>query len=436
MPRSKENIKRINPDPQNVVAAAERVLSKELSLRQAAIQYKVSRSTLCRHLKKHNKDCVGPFIYSASNAVKQVFTRAQETELVRYLKQSASMHYGLSTIESRKLAYNYASVNNITHPDSWGENKMAGVDWLKYFLKRNGDISLRKPQATSIARSTAFNKYNVNLFFDKLEDVMRRFEFPPQNIFNMDETGVSTVHNPVRILAPKGTKQIGSITSAERGTNITLISAINAIGNSIPPVFIFPRVHFKNHMLKGAPTGSVGTAKPSGWSSSDIFMVFLRHLVQHSHATDTNKILLVLDNHESHISVESLNYAKEMGIVMLTLPPHTSHKLQPLDRTVFGPFKKYYNTACNEWLFSNTAKPMTIYDVAECVGKAYPRAFTSQNIQSGFEVAGIYPLNRNIFGEHEYLSSYVTDRPLMESSCIDSSTPPQSHVGEPSIADA
>lgn len=52
---------------------------------------------------------------------------------------------------------------------------------------------------------------------------------------------------------------------------------------------------------------------------------------------------------------------------------------------------------------------MTINDLAECAGKAYPRAFTQKNIQSGFSVSGIFPFNQNVF-----LSSYVTDRPVAE----------------------
>lgn len=76
----------------------------------------------------------------------------------------------------------------------------------------------------------------------------------------------------------------------------------------------------------------------------------------------------------------------------------------------FWASKKYYNTACSEWLLLNSGKPLTIYDVAECVGKAYRKAFFLENIQSEFRVSGIYPLNRNVFGDHEFLSSYVTDR--------------------------
>lgn len=107
---------------------------------------------------------------------------------------------------------------------------------------------------------------------------------------------------------------------------------MNALGNSVPPLLIFPRVHFKEHMLKGAPAGSVGVANLSGWTNCNIFMQYLRHFKKHSYCDESNKILLILGNHDSHISVECLNFAKENGIVLLTLPP-------PLDRSIFGPLK-------------------------------------------------------------------------------------------------
>ena len=55
---------------------------------------------------------------------------------------------------------------------------------------------------------------------------------------------------------------------------------------------------------------------------------------------------------------------------------------------------------------------MSIYDIPDMVGRGFPRAFTSLNIQSGFKVAGIYPLDRDIFTDAEFLPSDVTDRPI------------------------
>jgi len=55
---------------------------------------------------------------------------------------------------------------------------------------------------------------------------------------------------------------------------------------------------------------------------------------------------------------------------------------------------------------------MTIYDVAGRVGHEFPLAMTPTNILAGFRVSGTYPFNRDIFTDDEFLSTYVTDRPI------------------------
>lgn len=95
---------------------------------------------------------------------------------------------------------------------------------------------------------------------------------------------------------------------------------------------------------------------------------------------------------------------------MLTIPPHTSHKLQPLDRGVFGPFKSYYNTFCQNWSTTHPAKPITVYEVGYLVGQAYPLAFTPKNILSGFSVSGLWPINSETFNDSEYAGSLIAER--------------------------
>ena len=155
----------------------------------------------------------------------------------------------------------------------------------------------------------------------------------------MDETGVTTVLKPDRIIVRRGKKQIGAITSVERGTLFTVVGTISASGSSIPPYFIFPRVKFQRHFLNGAPPGSKGDANPSGWMTEEHFLNFLKHFVEHVRCTHEKSCLLLLDNHESHKCIKGLDFAKENGIVMLSFPPHCTHRLQPLDRSIYGPFK-------------------------------------------------------------------------------------------------
>lgn len=64
-------------------------------------------------------------------------------------------------------------------------------------------------------------------------------------IFNTDETGCSTVTNPPKVIAERGSIQIGQVTSAERGTLITTLFFVNTSGFSLPPVLVFPRVNYK-----------------------------------------------------------------------------------------------------------------------------------------------------------------------------------------------
>ena len=139
-------------------------------------------------------------------------------------------------------------------PDPWVINGMAGADWRTAFLKRNSTISLRSPEATSLSRATSFNKVNVANFFNKLESVYAREQFTPDRIWNIDETGCTTVQKPTKIVAATGIKQVGAIVSAERGQLVTVCCAVSATGNSVPPMFVFPRVNYRDHFVNGAPT--------------------------------------------------------------------------------------------------------------------------------------------------------------------------------------
>ena len=86
----------------------------------------------------------------------------------------------------------------------------------------------------------------------------------------------------------------------------------------------------------------------------------MKHIVKHTRCSVQQPILLTLDNHESHISIAVLDFAKQNGIVMLSFPPHCSHKLQPLDRSVFGPLKKFVAVAQDAWMKNHPGQSMTI----------------------------------------------------------------------------
>ncbi|KAM3594316.1 uncharacterized protein V6R79_005668 [Siganus canaliculatus] len=180
-------------------------------------------------------------------------------------------------------------------------------------------------------------------------------------------------------------------------------------GNNLPPLFIFPRAKYQPFMVNGGPPGCIGTANKSGWMQEEDFLVFLQHFLRHTRATPEAKVILLLDNHASHLSIRGIDFCRENGVVLLSFPPHTSHKLQPLDRSVYGPLKIRVNAAIDAWMKRNPGRTLGIYDLPAIVATTLPHAATPANIIAGFRCTGIYPFNRMIFSDQDFSPCAVTD---------------------------
>lgn len=77
-------------------------------------------------------------------------------------------------------------------------NFQAGEQWLVDFLKRNPELSLRTQKPNNIARVRGFNKPIVKIFFDKYSSVSEKYKLTPDRLYNIDETGISSVQTSPR----------------------------------------------------------------------------------------------------------------------------------------------------------------------------------------------------------------------------------------------
>jgi hypothetical protein len=229
------------------------------------------------------------------------------------------MYHGLTPQQFRKVAFEFDEKLNVHH--RFNTSRVAGKDWLEGFLKRNRSISVRKPEATSMSRIKGFNKTEVKTFFENLENLMEKFKFTPNNIYNMDETGITTVQDTNKILAAKGQKRIGAVTSGERGQTTTVICAFNAAGTYVPPVFIYARQRMTPLLEGNGPPGSLYKCSKNGWINEELFIQWLQHFKKYANPSETEPVLLILDNHGSHITLEAYDFCKENFITMLSLPP-------------------------------------------------------------------------------------------------------------------
>lgn len=414
-------------------AALNAIVEDGRKIREVARSFEISEATLRRKLKIKNRT---KEVKSESLGRAPVFSPAQEKDIVDHVLKLANLFFGITTIELRTMVFTYAEQNNIKH--NFNKNKqMAGKDWYQNFIKRNPQISLRKPEATSLNRITAFNKREVDRYFENLRLVQDKYRFLPDRIYNVDETGISTVpKESAKRLGPKGVKQFGIISSWERGKNITVIIAFSASGNYIPPLFVFPRKRMSPQLEKNGPSAAIYTCTDNGWSNEILFSLWLKHFQKRVLCSPENPVLLILDNHSSHISLEIYNYCKENGIIMVSIPPHTSHRLQPLDVTFFAALKNAYSRHCNSFLkskirnseYENKISP---YDVAEVFKLAYDQVANIEKAVSGFQVCGIFPLNSDKFTEDDFapannMNRFSLDRDVsFEPPLIDQPTSPR-----------
>ncbi|KAF2889522.1 hypothetical protein ILUMI_16651 [Ignelater luminosus] len=173
--------------------------------------------------------------------------------------------------------------------------------------------------------------------------------------------GFTTIQTPKRVIAQKGCKQVSSVTTAERGQLVTVCNIICARSHALPPAM-------RDLFYEGNP--------------------------------------------KSHIFLDVINLARENGVTIVTMPPHCSHLLQPLDVAVYGPLKKHYNTAMDQLMKDHTGTPMSIYDISGCFGVAFGRTTTPTHILASLRRTGIVHFDRHVFTDTDFLPSSVTDRPM------------------------
>ena len=93
--------------------------------------------------------------------------------------------------------------------------------------------------------------------------------------------------------------------------------------------------------------------------------------------------MLILDSHVTHTkNLAAADMVREAGVVMVSLPPHTTHRFQPLDWAFFG------DDALRMWMRDHVGRPVTIWQFADILNVAYIKAASVQNVVSGLEVCG------------------------------------------------
>ena len=151
-------------------------------------------------------------------------------------------------------------------------------------------------------------------------------------MFNMDETGVQLTTRSTEVIAEKGSKRVPQMSSGEKGETVSVVACCSATGVFLPPLVIFKGIRRKEELGDGLPPGSEFCMTDTGYAQSQTFQLFMKFFCKHK---PPSKTLLIKDSHRSHVDSEAFAIAEKENVVILLLPAHTSHELQPLDKALF-----------------------------------------------------------------------------------------------------
>jgi hypothetical protein len=271
-----------------------------------------------------------------------------------------------------------------------------GKRWAINFINRQPELKSRYQRRYDYQRALCEDPTIIRNWFRLVENIIAKYGIRSDDIWNFDETGF--------MMGMISTGKV--VTSAERrgrpksvqpGSRewVTVIEAISAEGQSIPPFIIVKGKKHLRSWYEGSslPVDWAIALSENGWTNNKLGLDWLKHFNEHTTNRSTGPYrLLILDGHESHQSTDFRAYYKEKNTIPLYMPPHSSHLLQPLNIGCFGPLKKAYGREI-ERLMRRSRTHITKTQFFPAFYTAHKATIIERNIRGGFRGARLTPFN-------------------------------------------
>lgn len=89
-----------------------------------------------------------------------------------------------------------------------------------------------------------------------------------------------------------------------------------------------------------------------------------------------------------------IDWCDKHHVLLAIYPPHSTHRLQPLDVSLFSPLATFYTQQLEEFIQGTySLLGLRKRDFFGLFWPAYIKAFTAANIASGWLNTGLYPFN-------------------------------------------
>jgi len=270
-----------------------------------------------------------------------------------------------------------------------------GKRWVGNFLKCHPELTAK--YGTLLDRQQAYASYLPTLqdYFRKLKQLVCKYKFKTENIFNIDEKGFiisrssrakvvcRAGHQPPRVIQD-GTQEM-----------LTVVECCCTAQYMLPSFVIFKgTTQYMGWYSETSNPDTMFACSPNRCTDDKLGLKWLYHF---DHCTKNRKggsdtQLLILDSNRSHLTLKFIQYSINNNIQLLCFPACATYLLQSLDVGLLAPLQKYYGKAVDDYI-RNTRTGILKGIFWRFYSAACRQAYTKKNIASTFRTTGICPFN-------------------------------------------
>ena len=306
---------------------------------------------------------------------------------VRHLRSNLAL---LSAI----FIFCICSVGDTLQPKRRGPKPLVDESVLVEWLERERQQG-RLPTRDNII-SEASRMYNDNVRTDDRPSTTLTLKSMDKYMFNEDESGmfIDFDTGSLKVYVLRGTKTCARRRGYDRH-HVTLVACVRADGFYVRPALLWPSALTRGDLFQHEACPISVKATKTGWSSEDIIIEWLREFASLRRATANphKSVVLIVDGSKTHLTRAIIEEAVKLGVHLVALPSHLTDVVQPLDLSVFKPFKAALKKRQREWRAKNRGKSITPSLFVKFVTESWMQCVTPSVIMSGFRRAGIAPFS-------------------------------------------
>lgn len=382
--------RRFSYSQEDLLTAILEVRSQKRSLNDTARMYKIPKSTL------HNK-VTEKVPLSRRMGPKPVLLPEEEERLETWILNKAKAGFPMHPDIVKDTVQTI--LKNSQRENPFIDNR-PGRKWLASYLKRRPSIMKQHAETMLKARAhvteDTFRSWFTELRYFLNEKGVIDVMADSSRIFNADETGVQICPKTGVVLGPKGSKHLYEIASGAEKESITVLCNFSADGRALPPYVVFSYKRVPVHMTNSIPDDFRIGRSNSGWTQSSTYFEYVTK-VFHPWLLENDikfPVILFLDGHKSHLSMELCDFCNEKEIIMYCLPANAPHIMQPC-HAIFKPLKDNWRKLSRVQKQSDIN--ITKSNFATIFKQAFDEAAKPETIKDGFKTCGLFPFNENAF---------------------------------------